>query len=147
MLDINGASALVTGGASGLGEATAKALAEKGAKVVICDLDRQAEAGEALAKEIGGVFAPTDVTDTDQIIAAIEAGKELGPVKALVNCAGIGWATRTIGRDGEYSSAHDLEIFRKVIEINLIGSFDAIRLAATAMSQNEPNESGSAAPS
>ena len=64
MLDINGASALVTGGASGLGEATAKALAEKGAKVVICDLDRQAEAGEALAKEIGGVFAPTDVTDT-----------------------------------------------------------------------------------
>ncbi|MFZ2606196.1 MAG: SDR family NAD(P)-dependent oxidoreductase [Candidatus Microthrix parvicella] len=142
MLDINGASALVTGGASGLGEATAKALAEKGAKVVICDLDRQAEAGEALAKEIGGVFAPTDVTDTDQIIAAIEAGKELGPVKALVNCAGIGWATRTIGRDGEYSSAHDLEIFRKVIEINLIGSFDAIRLAATAMSQNEPNESG-----
>jgi NAD(P)-dependent dehydrogenase (short-subunit alcohol dehydrogenase family) len=74
-----------------------------------------------------------DVTDTDQVIASVEAAKGLGPLKALVNCAGIGWATRTIGKDGEYSSAHDLDIFKKVIEINLIGTFDAIRLAATAM--------------
>lgn len=133
---------MVTGGASGLGEATARALAERGAKVVVMDLERQAEHGQALATEIGGAFAACDVTSTDDIIAATEMAKEMGPVKALVNCAGIGWATRTIGRDGAYTSAHDLDIFRKVIEINLIGTFDCIRIAATAMSQNEPNESG-----
>ena len=83
---------------------------------------------------IGGVFAPTDVTDTDQVIAAVEAAKELGPLRALVNCAGIGWATRTIGKDGQYASAHDLDIFKKVVEINLVGTFNCIRLAATAMS-------------
>ncbi len=142
MLDINGAAALVTGGASGLGEATARSLAARGAKVVIMDLERQKERGEALATELGGAFAPCDVTKTDDIIAAAELGKEMGPVKALVNCAGIGWATRTIGRDGQYSSAHDLEIFRTVINVNLIGTFDCIRIAATAMSTNEPNESG-----
>ena len=142
MLELNGASALVTGGASGLGEAAVRALAAKGAKVVIMDLDRQAEKGQALAKEVGGVFAECDVTNTDQVIAAVEAAKELGPVRALVNSAGIGWATRTIGRDGTYESAHDLEIFRKVIEINLVGTFNCIRLAATAMSTTEPNEDG-----
>ena len=141
-MDINGISAIVTGGASGLGEATARLLAERGAKVVIADLDRQADKGEALAKEIGGVFAPTDVTDADQVIAAVEAAKELGPLRALVNCAGIGWATRTIGKDGQYASAHDLDIFHKVIEINLIGTFNCIRLAATAMSQTEPLADG-----
>jgi len=82
------------------------------------------------------------VTDTDQVIASVEAAKDLGPLKALVNSAGIGWATRTIGKDGEYSSAHDLNIFKKVVEINLIGTFDCIRIAATAMSQNEPDEYG-----
>jgi NAD(P)-dependent dehydrogenase (short-subunit alcohol dehydrogenase family) len=83
------------------------------------------------------------VTQTDQIVAAVEAAKELGPVRALVTAAGIGWATRTIGRDGQYESAHDLGIFRKVVDINLIGTFDCIRLAATAMSQTEPvNEDG-----
>ncbi|MCB0958092.1 MAG: SDR family NAD(P)-dependent oxidoreductase [Acidimicrobiales bacterium] len=141
-MEINGISAIVTGGASGLGEATCRQLAALGAKVVVADLDRQQERGDALAKEIGGVFAPCDVVDTDQVIAATEAAKELGPVKALVNCAGIGWATRTIGKDGEYSSAHDLEIFRKVVEINLIGTFNCIRIAATAMSQNEADEFG-----
>ncbi len=142
MLELNGASALVTGGASGLGEAAVRALAAKGAKVVIMDLDRQAEKGQALAKEVGGVFAECDVTNTDQVIAAVEAAKELGPVRALVNSAGIGWATRTIGRDGTYESAHDLEMFRKVIEINLVGTFNCIRLAATAMSTTEPNADG-----
>ena len=141
-MELNGISAIVTGGASGLGEATCRLLAARGAKVVVADLDRQVAAGEALAKEIGGAWAATDVTDTDQVIAAVEAAKGLGPLKALVNCAGIGWATRTIGKDGEYSSAHDLEVFRKVVEINLIGSFNCIRLAATAMSQNEPDEFG-----
>jgi NAD(P)-dependent dehydrogenase (short-subunit alcohol dehydrogenase family) len=99
-MEINGISAIVTGGASGLGEATARHLASLGAKVVVADLDRQQDKGEALAKEIGGVFVPCDVTDTAQVIAAVEAAKDLGPLKALVNCAGIGWATRTIGKDG-----------------------------------------------
>jgi NAD(P)-dependent dehydrogenase (short-subunit alcohol dehydrogenase family) len=141
-MDLNGISAIVTGGASGLGAATAQALAGRGAKVVIADLDRQQDKGEALAKEIGGVFAPTDVTDTDQIIAAVEAAKELGPLRALVTAAGVGWATRTIGRDGQYASAHDLGVFNTVIKINLVGTFDCMRIAATAMSQTEPLADG-----
>lgn len=141
-MELNGISAIVTGGASGLGAASAKRLAELGAKVVVSDLAGQQEKGEALAKEIGGSFAACDVTDTDQVIASVEAAKELGPLKALVNCAGIGWATRTIGKDGEYGSAHDLDVFRKVVEINLIGTFNCIRIAATAMSQNEADEFG-----
>ena len=144
MLELNGASALVTGGASGLGEASVRALAAKGAKVVVLDLDRQAEKGEALAKEVGGVFAPADVTDAAQVIAAVDAAKELGPLRAVINSAGVGWATRTIGRDGSYESAHDLEMFRKVIDINLIGTFNVTRLAATAMSTTDAvDEDGS----
>ena len=144
MLELNGASAIVTGGASGLGEASVRALAARGAKVVVLDLDRQAEKGEALAKEVGGVFAPADVTDTEQVIAAVEAAKELGPLRAVINSAGVGWATRTIGRDGSYESAHDLDMFRKVIDINLVGTFNVTRLAATAMSQTDPvDEDGS----
>lgn len=139
-MDINGASAIVTGGASGIGAACARQLAAKGAKVVVADL--QADKGEALAKEIGGAFAQVDVTDTEQIQAAVEAAEKLAPLRALVNSAGIGWAQRTIGRDGEFASAHDLNAFKKVVEINLIGTFDAIRLAATAMSRHDPLESG-----
>jgi NAD(P)-dependent dehydrogenase (short-subunit alcohol dehydrogenase family) len=138
-MDMNGISAIVTGGASGLGEATARLLAERGARVVIADM--QDEKGELVAKDIGGLFAKTDVTDTDQVIAAIEAAKEMGPLRAVVNAAGIGWATRTIGKDGQYSSAHDLEVFKKVVNINLVGTFNVTRLAATAMSQNEPLDS------
>jgi NAD(P)-dependent dehydrogenase (short-subunit alcohol dehydrogenase family) len=134
-MDIHGASAIVTGGASGLGEATARLLSQRGAKVVIADL--QTDAGEVVAKELGGVFSQTDVTDEAQVIAAVEAAKELGPLRVLVNCAGIGWAARTIGKDGRYSSAHPLADFAKVIQINLIGTFNCIRLAATAMSQVE----------
>jgi len=139
-MDINGASAIVTGGASGSGAATCRQLAARGAKVVVADL--QADKGQALAEEIGGAFVEVDVTKTDQITAAIEKAKELGPLRILVNSAGIGWAQRTIGRDGSYDSAHDLGAFSKVIAINLIGTFDCIRLAATAMSQNEPTEDG-----
>jgi NAD(P)-dependent dehydrogenase (short-subunit alcohol dehydrogenase family) len=144
-MDLNGISAIVTGGASGLGAATARALAGRGARVVLADLDRQQDKGDVLAKEIGGAFVPCDVTDADQVIAAVEAAKEMGPLRALVTAAGIGWATRTVGKDGEYSSAHDLGLFQKVVEINLVGTFNCIRLAATAMSQNEPfadNERG-----
>jgi NAD(P)-dependent dehydrogenase (short-subunit alcohol dehydrogenase family) len=139
-MDIRGTSAIVTGGASGLGEATARLLAERGARVVVLDMNDAA--GAALAKELGGIFARADVTNTDEVIAAVEAAKELGPLRALVNCAGIGWPGRTIGRDGTYESAHDLDTFTKVISINLIGTFNCIRLAATAMSHNEPLADG-----
>ena len=134
-MELNGNSAIVTGGASGLGEATARLLAERGARVVIADMND--DKGNAVASEIGGAFVHVDVTNTDQVIEACEAAKDLGPLRALVNCAGIGWATRTIGKDGEYSSAHDLDVYRKVIEVNLVGTFNCVRLAATAMSQEE----------
>ena len=102
-MDITGASAIVTGGASGIGAAVARQLAAKGANVVVADLN--SEKGEELAGEIGGVFAPVDVTRTEQIKAAIEQAEELGPLRVLVNSAGIGWAQRTVGRDGSYDSA------------------------------------------
>jgi NAD(P)-dependent dehydrogenase (short-subunit alcohol dehydrogenase family) len=142
-MEIQKSSAIVTGGGSGLGAATARLLAQRGARVVVVDM--QDEKGEAVAKETGGVFAHANVADPDEVIAAVEAARELGPLRALVNAAGIGWATRTIGRDGQYASAHDLDMYRRVIEVNLIGTFNCLRLAATAMSQNEPqadNERG-----
>src|SRR6195952_4251864 len=139
-MDINGASAIVTGGASGIGAAVARQLAAKGAKVVVADLN--SEKGEELANEIGGVFAPVDVTRTEQIKAAIAQAEEPGPVRVRVNSAGIGWARRTVGRDGSYESAADLDAFSKVIAINLIGTFDCIRLVGTAISRNGPLDSG-----
>ncbi|GAC70610.1 SDR family NAD(P)-dependent oxidoreductase [Gordonia soli] len=139
-MDINGASAVVTGGASGIGAAAARQLAAKGAKVVIADL--QEDKGTELANELGGAFVKVDVTDTAQIQAAVDKAGELGPLRVLVNSAGIGSAQRTIGRDGEFASAHDLDVYKKVIAINLIGTFDAIRLAATAISRNEPTDTG-----
>src|SRR5271154_1981690 len=139
-MDLNGTSAIVTGGASGLGEATSRLLAERGVRVVVADL--QEDRGAPLAKEIGGLFVQTDVTNPEQVITAVDAAVEMAPLKSLVNCAGIGWATRTIGRDGDYASAHDLDLYRRVIEINLIGTFNCVRLAATKMSLNEPDEDG-----
>jgi short-subunit dehydrogenase len=139
-MDINGASAIVTGGASGIGAATARLLAAKGAKVVVADL--QADKGEAIAKEIGGAFCKVDVTRTDDIMNAIEMAKSMGPLRVLVNSAGIGWAQRTVGRDGTYDSAANLDAYKKVIAINLVGTFDCIRLAATAMSTTEPLNDG-----
>jgi NAD(P)-dependent dehydrogenase (short-subunit alcohol dehydrogenase family) len=141
-MDLQGSSAIVTGGASGLGLATSRLLAERGVHVVVADLGHQEEKGAALAKELGGLFVPTDVTNTESVISAVDAAVEMGPLKSLVNCAGIGWATRTIGKDGDYASAHDLDLYRRVIEINLIGTFNCIRLAATKMSLNEPDVDG-----
>ena len=137
-MDISGVSAIVTGGASGIGAASARQLAARGAKVVIADLERQADTGKALAGEIGGAFCAVDVTKTADIINAVEMAKSMGPLRVLVNSAGIGWAQRTIGKDGSYDSAANIDAFKKVIEINLIGTFDCIRIAATAMSQTEP---------
>src|SRR3984957_18811046 len=131
-MDLNGTSAIVTGGASGLGAATSRLLAERGVKVVVADL--QEDKGTDLAREIGGIFVPTDVTKTEDVVVAVDAAIEMAPLKSLVNCAGIGRAARTIGRDGDYASAHDLDQYRRAIEINLIGTFTCIRLAATKMS-------------
>jgi len=128
---------LVTGGASGLGAATAQMAAANGAKVVIADL--QAEAGEKLAKEIGGKYCKCDVTsEADGKAAVAAAVKEFGGLNVLVNCAGIGVAERTIGKD----APHDLARFTKVITINLIGTFNMIRLGADAMAKAGPNAAG-----
>ena len=139
-MDISGASAIVTGGASGIGAASARMLAAKGAKVVIADL--QEDKGNELADEIGGAFCKVDVTNTDDIVNAVEMAKSMGPLRVLVNSAGIGWAQRTVGKDGTLESAANLDAFKKVVAINLIGTFDCIRVAATAMSTTEPLEFG-----
>ena len=128
---------LITGGASGLGEATARMAAENGAKVVIADL--QADLGEKLAKEIGGRFAKCDVTsEADGKAAVALAVKEFGGVHVLVNCAGIAIAERTLGKE----APHDLARFARVVNINLIGTFNMIRLAADAMAKAGPNAAG-----
>jgi NAD(P)-dependent dehydrogenase (short-subunit alcohol dehydrogenase family) len=140
-VDIRGASAVVTGGASGIGAAIARALAAAGARVVVADLNR--DRGSAVAEEIGGDFVEVDVTRTETIIAAVDRAQELGPLRVLVNSAGIAWAQRTVGKDGAYESAADLDAFKRVVAINLVGTFDAIRIAATAMGRTEPlDESG-----
>jgi NAD(P)-dependent dehydrogenase (short-subunit alcohol dehydrogenase family) len=138
-MELQGIAAIVTGGASGLGAATARELARRGAHVLVADISD--DKGKAVADEIGGAFAHVNVTSTDDIIAAVELATTLGPLRALVNCAGIGWAQRTVGRGG-YETAHDLGAFKRVLEINLIGMFDAIRLAATAMARTEPLADG-----
>jgi len=136
-MDITGISALVTGGASGLGEATSRLLASRGAKVTI--LDMQDEKGQPLAEELGGSYVHADVTKTEEVEAAVALAAEAGPLRAVVNCAGIGWAQRTIDREG---NPHDLGAFEKVVAVNLIGSFNVIRIAAGAMSKTEPLEFG-----
>jgi NAD(P)-dependent dehydrogenase (short-subunit alcohol dehydrogenase family) len=138
-MEISGASAIVTGGASGLGEATSRRLAAQGARVVVMDLAHQQERGDALAKEIGGIFAAADVCDPEAVQAGVSAAVEMGPLRALVNCAGVGWPGRTIDKNG---TPLDLEAFRSVVNINLIGTFNCIRLAASGMNGNEADEDG-----
>jgi NAD(P)-dependent dehydrogenase (short-subunit alcohol dehydrogenase family) len=139
-MNYTSASALVTGGASGLGEATARLLSRRGVHVVV--VDRDEDRGPKVAAEIGGEFARTDVTDPDQVVAAIEVAETLGPLRIAVNCAGVPSLGRTIGRDGAYASAHDLEMFRRVVDVNLVGTFNITRLAATAIGRHEPDEDG-----
>ena len=130
-------TALVTGGASGMGEATARRLAAEGAHVVI--VDRDSGKGEAVAKELDGTFARADVTSEDEVTAAVAAATEIAPLRTCIHCAGIGWAERTINRNG---APHNLDTFRKVVEINLIGTFNVLRLAASGMNPNEPDANG-----
>ena len=133
-MDLNGVSAVVSGGASGLGEATVRMLAAEGAKPVIADLNE--EKGKALAEEVGGVFVKTDVSDEAQVQAAVQAAVDTGkPLRVIVNSAGIGWASRTVNRDG---SPHDLGAYETVIRVNLIGTFNLMRLGAAAISKTEP---------
>ena len=128
---------IVTGGASGLGAATARMFAGRGGKVVIVDLN--AELGEALAGELGGRFVRADVSSESDAAAAVgTAVSEFGELSGLVNCAGIGTAQRTIGKNGP----HDLGLFVKTITVNLIGTFNMIRLAAAAMAGNPPDDGG-----
>ena len=135
---IDGASAIVMGGASGLGEATARALAERGARLTIADLNE--EKGNALAGEIGATFLKADVTSADEVEAAVAAAADSGDggLRIAVNCAGVGWAERTSHKRGP----HNLEMFEKVIQINLIGTFNALRHEANRMSANEPDDEG-----
>jgi NAD(P)-dependent dehydrogenase (short-subunit alcohol dehydrogenase family) len=139
-MDINGASAVVTGGASGIGAAAARLLAAKGVKVVVADL--QEDKGTELANEIGGAFCKVDVTKSEDIVNAAEMALSMGPVRVLVNSAGIGWAQRTVGKDGQYESAANIDAFKRVININLIGTFDCIRIVGTAISRSEPQANG-----
>jgi len=139
-MDIPGKVFIVTGGASGLGEGTARMLVREGAKIVIADL--QVERGQSLAAELGGaahaIFVRCDVSQDADGRAAVKQAQAMGPLFGLVNCAGIAPAEKTVGKHG----AHKLDVFTKTITVNLIGSFNMIRLAAEAMSQNEPESSG-----
>ncbi|WP_108837719.1 SDR family NAD(P)-dependent oxidoreductase [Tateyamaria sp. Alg231-49] len=129
--------AVVTGGASGLGEATARYFASQGAQVTL--LDRDAIRGAQVAEEIGGFFAQTDVTDEASVQAAIDMGLDkMGGISAAVNCAGIALGIKTVGRDGP----HPLPAFQQTIDINLVGSFNVARLAAAAMAGNAPEPDG-----
>ena len=139
-MDLKGKVFIVTGGASGLGEGTARMLAANGGKVVIADL--QADKGEALASELGGAavaqFVKCDVSQESDGQAAVAKAVSFGKLVGLVNCAGIAPAAKTVGKEG----AHALHVFAKVITVNLIGSFNMIRLAAEAMCKNEPEPTG-----
>jgi NAD(P)-dependent dehydrogenase (short-subunit alcohol dehydrogenase family) len=136
IMEIQGKVFIVTGGASGLGEGTARMLAAKGARVLIADM--QSDQGSAVAQAIGGEFVRCDVSQEADAQAAVDHSVSMGKLMGLVNCAGIAPAEKTVGKNG----AHGLALFSKTITVNLIGSFNMIRLAAEAMSRNEPESTG-----
>ena len=135
-MDIAGKVFIVTGGASGLGEGTARMLAASGGKVVIADM--QIEKGEAIAKELGGAFVKCDVTQEADGLAVVAQAVAMGKLMGLVNCAGIAIGEKTVGKTGP----HNLAVFNKTIMVNLVGSFNMIRLAADAMCKNDAEATG-----
>ncbi|MCP3854789.1 MAG: SDR family NAD(P)-dependent oxidoreductase [Actinomycetia bacterium] len=132
-IDLNGASAIVTGGASGIGEASARQLADLGARCVIADLNE--ERGKQIASETGGLFVKCDVSSEEDGAAAVAAASEMGPLRALVNSAGLGRAGRTVDRNNEPMPQADFDF---VIRINLLGSFNMLRQSAAAMAKTDP---------
>ena len=135
-MQIKGNVFIVTGGASGLGEGTARMLASAGGKVVIADM--QADKGETVARELGGAFVQCDVSSEADGLAVVAKATSLGRLAGLVNCAGIAPAEKTVGKSGP----HKLDVYTRTIMVNLVGSFNMIRLAADAMSRNEPEATG-----
>ncbi|MDB4953874.1 MAG: short-chain dehydrogenase/reductase [Myxococcales bacterium] len=136
-MKLNGSVALVTGGASGLGAATVRRLVAAGARVVI--VDRDEARGTELAKELGQQYAKADVTDPAQVEAAVAQAAALGALRIAVSCAGVGWASRTLDKTGK---PHDLDLFKTVIGINLVGTFNVLRLAAAAIARTDPMDHG-----
>ncbi len=137
-MDITGASALVTGGASGLGLATARRLAAAGAAVTVIDLP--SSSGAEIAAELGGTFAPADVTSPDQVAAAVRQASASGPLRVVVNCAGIAPPAKVLDRDGEPTA---LDAFERIVRVNLIGTYNVIAQASAAIARTEPDaESG-----
>jgi NAD(P)-dependent dehydrogenase (short-subunit alcohol dehydrogenase family) len=133
-MELNGTSAIITGAASGLGEATARVLARAGVHVVVADLN--SDRGKEVAADIGGHFARTDVADEESVREAVTVAATSGrPLRVAVSCAGIGWAERTVNRGG---APHSLASFQKVITVNLTGTFNLLRLAAAAMAETSP---------
>src|SRR4051812_35290332 len=132
-MEIAGTSAIVTGGASGIGAASARALTKRGARCVLIDLND--ELGEALASELSGLYVRADVANAEQVQVAVDAAMEMAPLRALVNSAGIGHPGRTVDREG---NPLPLEYFEKVIRVNLIGTFNCLRLAAAAIAKTAP---------
>jgi NAD(P)-dependent dehydrogenase (short-subunit alcohol dehydrogenase family) len=136
-MNLSGAVALVTGGASGLGEATSRRLAKAGARVLIVDRDDQK--GRAVAEAIGGAYAKADVTSEAELSAAVAEASKLGALRVAVGCAGVGWAARTLSKDG---TPHALDLFHTVVSINLIGTFNMVRLCAAAMAKTDAVDTG-----
>jgi NAD(P)-dependent dehydrogenase (short-subunit alcohol dehydrogenase family) len=136
-MKLSGSVVLVTGGASGLGAATVRRLVGAGARAVI--VDRDETRGTALAKELGQTFVKADVTNPAEIEAALAQAEALGPLRVVVSCAGVGWAARTLDKTG---APHKLELFQQVVGINLIGTFNVLRLGAAAIAKTQPLDHG-----
>jgi NAD(P)-dependent dehydrogenase (short-subunit alcohol dehydrogenase family) len=139
-VELTGTSGLVVGGSSGLGLATARALVSRGVRVVV--LSRNEPRGAESAERIGATYCPGDAADAHAVVAALDTATSRAPLRSLVVCAGTGHAERTIGRDGRYESAHDLDAFREVVEANLVGTFNCVRLGATAMARQPADAEG-----